>query len=134
LINTDAEVNLVKEHILQKLNVFYTVDGCLQLIDINDQKTVLCDICENVKIQSDSIEVLQFLLIIEKASQLIILDMLYQAATSIMTWSDLFSIVNIEISSLHNSRKVKFQVVRRGSKIKFLLHLFLKAEFKKEKD
>ncbi len=134
MINTDAEVNLVKEHILQKLNVFYTVDGCLQLIDINDQKTVLCDICENVKIQSDSIEVLQFLLIIEKASQLIILDMLYQAATSIMTWSDLFSIVNIEISSLHNSRKVKFQVVRRGSKIKFLLHLFLKAEFKKEKD
>ena len=85
LINTDAKVNLVKEHILQKLNVFYTVDGCLQLIDINDQKTVLCDICENVKIQSDSIEVLQFLLIIEKASQLIILDMLYQAATSIMT-------------------------------------------------
>jgi len=29
LIDTDAEVNLVKEHILQKLNVFYTVDGCL---------------------------------------------------------------------------------------------------------
>jgi hypothetical protein len=53
LINTDAEVNLVKECILQKLNVFYTVDGCLQLIDINDQKTVLHDICENVEIQID---------------------------------------------------------------------------------
>jgi hypothetical protein len=32
---------------------FYTVDGCLQLIDINDQKTVLHDICENVEIQID---------------------------------------------------------------------------------
>ncbi len=51
-----------------------------------------------------------------------------------MTWSDLFSIVNIEISSLHNDRKVKFQTVRRGLKIKFLLHLFSEAEFKKEKD
>jgi len=29
LIDTGAEVNLVKECILQKLNVFYTVDGCL---------------------------------------------------------------------------------------------------------
>jgi len=50
LIDISAEVNLVKEHILQKLNVSYTVDGCLQLIDINDQKTVLYDICENVEI------------------------------------------------------------------------------------
>jgi len=134
LIDIDAKVNLIKEHILQKLNVSYTVNGCLQLIDINDQKTVLHDICENVEIQIDSIKVLQFLLIVEKVSQLMILDMSYQEATSIMTWSDLFSIVNIEISSLYNDRKVKFQAVRRGSKIKFLLHLFSKAEFKKEKD
>jgi hypothetical protein len=59
--------------------------------------------------------------------------MSYQAATSMMTWSDLFGIVNIEISSSHNDRKVKFQAVRRGSKIKFLLHLFSEAEFEKEK-
>jgi len=85
LINTGAEVNLVKECILQKLNVFYTVDGCLQLIDINDQKTVLHDICENVEIQIDLIEVLQFLLIVEKVSQLMILDMSYQVTTSMMT-------------------------------------------------
>jgi len=85
LIDISAEVNLVKECILQKLNVSYTVDGCLQLIDINDQKTMLHDIYENVKIQIDSIEVLQFLLIIEKVSQLMILDMSYQAATSMMT-------------------------------------------------
>ncbi len=77
LINIDAEVNLVKECILQKLNVSYTVDGCLQLIDINDQKTVLCDICENIKIQIDLIRVLQSLLIIKKVSQLMILDMSY---------------------------------------------------------
>ncbi len=51
-----------------------------------------------------------------------------------MTQLDLFSIVNIEISSLHNDRKMKFQIIRRGSKIKFLLHLFLKTEFKKGKD
>jgi len=50
LIDISTKVNLVKECILQKLNVFYTVDGCLQLIDINDQKTVLHDICENIKI------------------------------------------------------------------------------------
>jgi len=63
-----------------------------------------------------------------------ILDMSYQAATSMMTQSDLFDIVNIEISSPHNDRKVKFQAVRRGSKTKFLLYLFSEAEFKKEKD
>ncbi len=51
-----------------------------------------------------------------------------------MTQSDLFNIVNIEISSLHNDRKVKFQAVRRGSKTKFLLHLFSEAEFEKGKD
>jgi len=84
LIDINIEVNLVKECILQKLNVSYTVDGCLQLIDINGQKTVLHNICENVEIQIDSIEVLQFLLIIEKVSQLIILDMSYQASTSMM--------------------------------------------------
>ncbi len=134
LIDINAEVNLVEECILQKLNVSYTVDGCLQLIDINDQKTVLHDICENVEIWIDSIEVLQSLLIIEKVSQLMILDMSYQAATSMMTQLNLFSIVNIEISSSHNDRKVKFQAVRRDSKIKFLLHLFSEAEFKKGKD
>jgi len=85
LIDIDTEVNLVKKCILQKLNVFYTVNGCLQLVDINDQKTVLHNICENVKIQIDSIEVLQSLLIVEKVSQLMILDMSYQAATSMMT-------------------------------------------------
>ncbi len=134
LIDIDAEVNLVKECILQKLNVFYTVNGCLWLIDINNQKTVLHNICENVEIQINSIEVLQSLLIVEKVSQFMILDMSYQAATSMMTWSDLFDIVNIKISSSHNDRKVKFQIIRKGSKIKFLLHLFSKAEFKKEKD
>jgi len=36
LIDISAEVNLVKECILQKLNVSYTVDDCLQLIDINN--------------------------------------------------------------------------------------------------
>ncbi len=77
LININAEVNLVKECILQKLNVFYTVDDCLQLVDINDQKTVLHNICENVEIQIDLIKVLQSLLIIEKVSQLMILNMLY---------------------------------------------------------
>ncbi len=51
-----------------------------------------------------------------------------------MTQSDLSDIVNIEISSLHNDRKVKFQTVRRGSKIKFLLYLFSETEFKKGKD
>jgi len=85
LIDTDAEVNLVEECILQKLNVFYTVDGCLQLIDINDQKTVLCDICENIEIQIALIKVLQFLLIVKKVSQLMILSMSYQAATLMMT-------------------------------------------------
>jgi len=51
-----------------------------------------------------------------------------------MTRSDSSDIVSIEISSLYDSRKVKFQTVRRELKIKFLLYLFLKAEFKKEKD
>ncbi len=51
-----------------------------------------------------------------------------------MTQLGSFSIVNIEISSLHNGRKVKFQAVRRGLKTKFLLHLFSKTEFEKGKD
>jgi hypothetical protein len=102
-----------------------------ELIDINDQR--LCNICENVEIQIDLIEVLQSLLIVEKVSQLMILDMSYQAATSMMTQSDLFNIVNIEISSLHNDRKVKFQAVRRGSKIKFLLHLFQRLNSRRKR-
>ncbi len=134
LIDTGAEVNLVKERILQKLNVSYTVNGCLWLVDINGQKTVLHDICKNVEIQIGLIEVLQSLLIVEKVSQLMVLDMSYQAATSMMTQSDSFSIMNIEISSPHDGRKVKFQAARRGSKTKFLLHLFSEAEFKKGKD
>jgi len=51
-----------------------------------------------------------------------------------MTRSDSSDIVSIEISSLHDDRKVKFQTVRRGSKIKFLSHLFSEAEFEKKKD
>ena len=51
-----------------------------------------------------------------------------------MTQLNLSDIVNIEISSSHNDRKVKFQTVRRGLKIKFLLPLFSEAEFEKEKD
>jgi hypothetical protein len=56
------------------------------------------------------IEVLQFLLIVEKVSQLMILDMSYQAATSMMTQSDLFDIVNIEISSHTMIEKWSFRL------------------------
>jgi hypothetical protein len=56
------------------------------------------------------IEVLQFLLIVEKVSQLMILDMSYQAATSMMTQSDSFSIVNIEISSHTMIEKWSFRL------------------------
>jgi len=55
----------------------HNIDDCLQLIDINDQKTVLHDICKNIEIQIDLIEVLQSLLIVEKVSQLMILNMSY---------------------------------------------------------
>jgi hypothetical protein len=77
-----ALINISRSESCQRMHssetqCFYTVDGCLQLIDINDQKTVLYDICENVEIQIDLIEVLQFLLIVEKVSQLMILDMSY---------------------------------------------------------
>jgi hypothetical protein len=68
-------------------------------------KTVLHDICENVEIQIDLIEVLQFLLIVKKVSQLMILDMLYQASTSMMTQSDSFSIVNIKSAACTTVKK-----------------------------
>ena len=75
-------------------------------MNINEEKTVLCSIVKNVSIQIDSMCVVQSLLIIKKASQLMILDMLYASTTFMIIRVYSNDMVNIEIMSLKNNKKI----------------------------
>ena len=121
LLDFRAKVNLVQKSVLQKLNILYTVNIRLRLVNINEDEIMLWDICKNVKIQIDLISVLQFLLIIKSASQLMMLETLYASATSMITQSYSSDIINIKIISLQDSWKVKFQSTHLSPKMKYLL-------------
>jgi len=73
-------------------------------MNINDEKTILCDIIKNVSIQIDSVYMIQSLLIVKKASQLMILSMLYVSATFIIIRAYSNDKINIEITSSQNNR------------------------------
>ena len=121
LLDFRAEVNLMQKSVLQELNILYTVNIRLRLVNINGDEIMLWDICKNVKIQISPVSVLQFLLIIESASQFMVLETLYASATSMITQSYSSDIVDIEIMSSQDSWKVKFQSTHSDSKIKYLL-------------
>ena len=121
LLDFRVEVNLVQKSVLQELNIFYTVNIRLRLVNINDDEIMLWSICENVEIWISSVSVLQFLLIIKSASQFMMLETLYVSATLMITQSYSSDIVDIEIMSLQDSQKVKFQSTHSDSKMKYLL-------------
>ena len=100
LLDSEVKVNLMQKSVLQELSILYTVNIRLRLVNINDDEIMLQSICKNVKIQTDSVSVLQFLLIVESVSQLIMLKTLYVSATSMITWSYSSDIINIKIMSL----------------------------------
>jgi len=68
LLDLRMKVNLIEKFFLKKLNIFYSIDCQLKLVNINDEKTILYSIIKNVSIQIDSVCVIQSLLIMKKAS------------------------------------------------------------------
>ena len=134
LLNFRAEVNLVQETVLQSMGIPYTVDMRLCLVDINGDETVLRGICENIEVRISPVSVLQFLLIVENFSQPLVLGMPYAIATSMVTKSHPSGIVDIEITSPDDRRKVQFQGSRPGSKMKYLSQLFPTLGLEQGKD
>jgi len=50
LLNLKMKVNLVEKKILKRLNIFYFIDCQLRLVNINNKKTILCNIVKNVSV------------------------------------------------------------------------------------
>jgi len=50
LLDLRTEVNFVEKKILKKLNISYSIDCQLRLMNINSEKTILCDIIKNVSV------------------------------------------------------------------------------------
>ena len=121
LLDFRVKVNLMQKSVLQELSVLYTVNIRLRLVNINDDEIMLWDICKNVEIQISSDSVLQFILIVESANQLMMLRTLYASATLMITWSYSSDIIDIKIMSLQDSWKVKFQNTHSDLKMKYLL-------------
>ena len=77
-------------------------------MNINDNETVLQNIYKNIKVKISSVLVLQSLLIIKNFSQLLVLEMFYVIVILIIIKSHFFSIVDIEIISLNDEKKIQF--------------------------
>lgn len=65
LINNETKINLIKKKTLKQLNVSYTVNERLQLININEQKMILHEIMKNIKIKINLMKIIQSLLIMK---------------------------------------------------------------------
>jgi len=50
LLNLRTEINFVEKKILKRLNIFYFIDCQLRLMNINNKKTILCNIIKNVSV------------------------------------------------------------------------------------
>ncbi len=134
LLNSEVEMNLVQEDCLRRLNISYTIDCHLRLVDINGNETVLRGICENMKIKIGPVSVMQSLLIVESASQPMVLSMPYASAMFMISQSYPSDIINIEIKSPNDDRCVQFQGVCYGLKMKYLSQLFPHSEFSQRKE
>ena len=106
LFNFETEMNLIQKIILQSMKILYIMNMRLCLMNINNNETVLWDIYKNIKVKINSVSVLQSLLIIKNFSQLLVLEMIYVIVILIITKSHLFNIINIEITSLNDKRKI----------------------------
>ncbi len=134
LLDSEVEVNLVQKDCLWRLDISYTIDCRLWLVDINGNETVLRGICENMEIKIGPVSVMQFLLIVESASQLMVLSMPYVSATSMISQSYPSGVINIKIKSLNDDRRVRFQGVHHELKMKYLSQLFPHSEFSQGKE
>jgi len=50
LLDLKMKVNLVEKKVLKKLNILYSIDCQLKLVNINDEETILYNIVENVSV------------------------------------------------------------------------------------
>jgi len=133
LLDLKMKVNLVKKKILKKLNIFYSINCQLRLVNINNKKTILCNIIKSVSIQINSVCMIQSLFIVKKASQSMILNMSYVSATFIIIRAYFNNKINIEITSLQDDRWVQFQNFRQSLKMKYLSYFFLIQHLRREK-
>ena len=131
LLDSGAEVNLIEESVAKELGIPFTTDGRLKLVDINNNETTLRGICENVDISIGPVTVTQSLLVVEKASQPMVLGMPYAGATSMRTSVHPGGKVEVEITCPDTGKCVMFQGAKGGSnpKNKYLSHLFPDISF-----
>ena len=136
LLDTGAEVNLIEESLVQRLGVAYTVDQRMKLVDVNGNETVLRGICENIEISIGPVSVVQSLLVVERASQPMILGMPYTSATSVRMQFHPSGKVEIEATCPETEVTVRFEGARAGKhpKKKYLSHLFPNIIFDEGKD
>jgi len=104
LLDLKMKVNLVEKKILKRLSIFYSIDCWLKLVNINDEKTILCSIIKNVSVWINLICVIQSLLIVKKASQSMILNMSYVSATFMIIRTYSNDEINVEITSSQSDR------------------------------
>ena len=106
LLDLKVKVNLVEKEVLKKLDISYSVDCQLRLVDINNKKTILHNIVKNVFVQIDSVCVIQSLLTVKKASQSMILNISYASATSMIIRAYFNDEINVEIMSSQGNRQI----------------------------
>ena len=114
LLDSGAEVNLIEEGMAKHIGIPFTSDGRLKLVDINDNETTLRGICENVDISIGPVTVTQSLLVVEKASQPMVLGMPYAGATAMSTNVFPGGRVEVEVTCPETGKRVMFQGAKRG--------------------
>lgn len=130
LIDTGAEVNLIEEEMCRKLGIPYTAEVRLRVIGVDRSETVLIGICENVDISIGPATVTQTLLVVEKASQPIVLGMPYTSATRMITRHHEDGHVDIIVQCPKTNKAVFFEGAKPwGPKTKFLSYLYPGSEF-----
>ena len=77
LIDTGAEIYLIREEKTHELGLNYITDRRLKLIDMNRDETIIMGICENVEISISPVTVVQTLMMVENASQDLVLGTPY---------------------------------------------------------
>lgn len=130
LIDTGAEVNLIEEDLYRKLGLPYTADMRIRIMGVDRTETILIGICENVDISIGSATVTQTLLVMEKASQPMVLGTSYISATRMITRHHEDGRVDITVQCLRTNKVVIFEGVKFfGFKSRFLSYLYPERDF-----
>ena len=124
LINTRAEIYLIREEKARELGLSYMADRHLKLIDVNGDETIIMGVCENIKISIGLITVIQIFIVIENASQNLVFDIPYIYTTQIKIQAHPDGYFNILIYCPDTNREVHFLIIAKGSKVKYLSYLY----------